>query len=118
MVQAVVSFKRRGVAFILAFFIGLLSFNGVGHMYIGKVRRGVGIFILGGFIHSILFIMLISAFVPVFMQSYNFNNNSNDSTSNSNGDLFSFGNNNYQGNDITSHSFFSISVFTSLYFTY
>ena len=38
MVQAVVSFKSGGVDFILAFSFGLFFFNGVGHMFIGKLR--------------------------------------------------------------------------------
>jgi len=94
MVQAVISFKNGGVAFILAFFLGLFFFNGVGHMYIGKVRRGVGIMILGWIIYSILFIFLVSSFVPVFIQTYNSNNND------------------------FSQSFFSISLFGAIYFIY
>jgi TM2 domain-containing membrane protein YozV len=101
MVQAVISFKNGGVAFILAFFLGLFFFNGVGHMYIGKVRRGVGIMILGWIIYSMLFIFLVSSFVPVFIQNYNSNNN----------DLFS------SGSDF-SQSFFSISLFGAIYFVY
>ncbi len=122
MVQAVVSFKSGGVAFILAFFAGLFFFNGVGHMYIGKVRRGIGILILGWIIYSILFILLISSFVPVFMQFYNLNentnNNSSDLPSNFKEDLFSLGNSNYQDNGITSNSFFSIAIFSTIYFIY
>jgi hypothetical protein len=40
MVQDVVSFKSGGVAFIMAIFFGLFFFDGVGHMFIGKVKRG------------------------------------------------------------------------------
>ncbi|MBA3749391.1 MAG: hypothetical protein H0X03_00555 [Nitrosopumilus sp.] len=101
MVQAVISFKNGGVAFILAFFLGLFFFNGVGHMYIGKVRRGAGIMILGWIIYSILFIILVSTFVPVFIQTYNSNNN----------DLLSSDNN-------FSQSFSSISLFGTIYFIY
>jgi TM2 domain-containing membrane protein YozV len=58
-VQAVVPFKSGGIAFILAFFIGLVLFNGIGHMYIGKVRRGIGFLLLGCLIYSLLIVFLI-----------------------------------------------------------
>jgi hypothetical protein len=38
MVQAAVSFKSGGVGFILTFSFGLFFFDGVDHMFIGKVR--------------------------------------------------------------------------------
>lgn len=59
MVQAVIPFKSGGIAFILAFFFGLFLFNGIGHMYIGKVRRGVGFLLLGWLIYSLLLVFLI-----------------------------------------------------------
>lgn len=59
MVQAVIPFKNGGVAFILAFFFGLFLFNGVGHMYIGKVRRGVGIMLLGWFIYAVILLFMV-----------------------------------------------------------
>ena len=59
MVQAVVPFKNGGVAFILAFFFGMFLFNGVGHMYIGKVRRGVGIMLLGWFIYAVVLLFMV-----------------------------------------------------------
>ncbi|MER5175382.1 MAG: hypothetical protein ABJB76_07725 [Candidatus Nitrosocosmicus sp.] len=118
MVQAFVSFKSGGVAFILAFFFGLFFFNGVGHMYIGKVRRGVGILILGWFIYAILFVFLLSSFIPIFMQLSHSNDNA--TTSRSNSDLFLFRNNSHD-NDL-SHpsffSFFSIPLFGVLYLLY
>jgi len=61
MVQAVIPFKNGGAAFILAFFFGMFLFNGVGHMYIGKVRRGVGIMLLGWFIYSVILFFMIFA---------------------------------------------------------
>ena len=59
MVQAVIPFKNGGVAFILAFFFGLFLFNGVGHMYIGKVRRDVGIMLLGWFIYAVILLFMV-----------------------------------------------------------
>ncbi len=115
MVQAFISFKSGGVAFILALFFGLFFFNGVGHMYIGKVRRGVGILIIGWFMYAILFVFLLSSFISVFMQSSHSNNAATTSTSNS--DLFLFRNNSHS-NDLSYPSFFSISLFGVLYLLY
>ena len=61
MVQAVVSFKSGGVAFILAFFFGLFHFNGVGHMYHWKSKKRDRSQILGWFIYSTSF--YFSAFI-------------------------------------------------------
>lgn len=61
MVQAIIPFKNGGAAFIIAFFFGMFLFNGVGHMYIGKVRRGVGIMLLGWFIYSMILFFMIFA---------------------------------------------------------
>lgn len=70
MVQAVATFKNGGVAFILGFFFGLFLFNGIGHMYIGKVRRGVGILLLGWFIYSVILSFMIFAVGLNFAQLY------------------------------------------------
>ena len=93
MVQAVVTFKSGGTAFILAFFFGLVLFNGIGHMYIGKVRRGFGVMILGWVIYSTMFILLLASSIP-FIENFsnlnfnkvinNFNNNNNTATNNNN----------------------------------
>ncbi len=115
MVQVFVSFKSGGVAFILAFFFGLFLFNGVGHMYIGKVRRGIGVLILGWFVYSTLFILLLSSFIPVLMKFYHPNNNV--IPVNLNTELFSFGTNT-NGDNFSPSSFFSISLFGGVYFLY
>jgi TM2 domain-containing membrane protein YozV len=81
MVQAVVPFKSGGVAFILAFFFGLFLFNGIGHMYIGKVRRGIGILILGWIIYAILFALLLSSSIPLINNLYNMNFNQEENNS-------------------------------------
>jgi hypothetical protein len=40
-------FKSGGIEFILAFFFGLVLFNGIGPMYIGKVRSRGWFFAIG-----------------------------------------------------------------------
>ena len=54
-------YKNEGVALILSIVIGLLGINGVGHIYVGKI--GKGIFILIGSI--ILFGVGIGATITV-----------------------------------------------------
>ena len=43
--QIAVSYKSMGTTTILALVVGLLGFCGVGHMYVGKVGKGIGILI-------------------------------------------------------------------------
>jgi len=50
--------KSEGVAIVLAVLVGLLGFYGVGHMYVGRIRRGLVILFLDWFI-SISGIVLI-----------------------------------------------------------
>ncbi|MDQ4073231.1 MAG: TM2 domain-containing protein [Thermoproteota archaeon] len=75
MVQVVAPFKSGGIAFILAFFFGMFLFNGIGHMYIGKVRRGIGILVLGWVIYLLLFVFLLSSSIPLVTSLYNMNFN-------------------------------------------
>lgn len=70
MVQAVATFKNGGVAFILGFFFGLFLFSGIGHMYIGKVRRGVGILLLGWLLYSVILAFMIFVIGLNFAQLY------------------------------------------------
>lgn len=39
----------------------MFLFNGVVHMYVGKVRRGVGFMLLGWFIYSVMLLFMIFA---------------------------------------------------------
>lgn len=38
--------KSEGVAIVLAVLVGILGFYGVGHMYVGRIRRGLVILFL------------------------------------------------------------------------
>jgi TM2 domain-containing membrane protein YozV len=38
--------KSEGVAIVLAVLVGLIGFYGVGHMYVGRIRRGLVILFL------------------------------------------------------------------------
>ncbi len=74
--------------------------------------------ILGWFVYSALFILLLSSFIPVLMKFYYPNNNV--IPANLNTELFSFRNNTHGDNFSPSSfsSFFSISLFGGLYFLY
>ena len=54
-------YKSEGVTLVLSIIVGLLGILGVGHMYVGRIKRGIGILIAGFFIWVIVFI-------PVGMQ--------------------------------------------------
>ena len=43
--------KKVGPAIALALIAGIIGFNGIGHLYIGKIRKGVVIF--GRFVYII-----------------------------------------------------------------
>jgi len=38
-------YKNEGTALVLALILGILGINGVGHIYVGKVWKGIGIFV-------------------------------------------------------------------------
>lgn len=40
-------YKSPGTAALIAFIGGLFALPGIGHIYVGKVGRGIGILILG-----------------------------------------------------------------------
>jgi len=54
--KSIRNYKSEGVTLVLSILAGLLGFMGIGHIYVGKVKRGVGI-LFGGFF--IWFIVLI-----------------------------------------------------------
>lgn len=84
-------------------------------MFIGKVRRGVGIMILGWIIDSVAFIFLLYSFISLpFMQYYSSYNNNNPYKFNN--DPF-FPQNNDDNND-SSRSFLHFTLFGLIYFLY
>ncbi|MGD9673754.1 MAG: hypothetical protein AB7U98_09785 [Candidatus Nitrosocosmicus sp.] len=52
--------KNPGTAIIIALIAGILGFNGIGHMYIGKIGKGIILLIVGWII-----LALTILFIPV-----------------------------------------------------
>ena len=50
-------YKSPGTSALIAFIGGIFGLPGIGHMYVGKVGRGIGILILGLILYAILIIM-------------------------------------------------------------
>lgn len=53
-------YKSPGTAALIAFIGGIFALLGLGHIYVGKVERGIGILISGIIIYVLLFILVIS----------------------------------------------------------
>jgi hypothetical protein len=53
-------YKSPGTAALIAFIGGIFALLGLGHIYVGKVERGIGILISGIIIYVLLIIMVIS----------------------------------------------------------
>ena len=49
-------YKSEGVTLVLSIVLGLMGLMGIGHIYVGKVKRGIAILIGGIFIWVIVFI--------------------------------------------------------------
>jgi len=52
-------YKSEGTTLVLSIVVGLLGFLGVGHLYVGRVRRGVIILIIGLLSWTALFIPMV-----------------------------------------------------------
>lgn len=52
--------KNPGTAIIIALIAGILGFNGIGHMYIGKISKGIILLIVGWII-----LALTILFIPI-----------------------------------------------------
>lgn len=52
--------KSPGTAALIAFIGGLIGLPGIGHMYVGKVGRGIGILILGFILYGIVAFAIFS----------------------------------------------------------
>jgi hypothetical protein len=53
-------YKSPGTAALIAFIGGIFAFLGLGHIFVGKIGRGVGLLISGIIIYVLLIIMIIS----------------------------------------------------------
>jgi TM2 domain-containing membrane protein YozV len=66
--------KSSGKTLVIALLAGVVFFNGIGHLYIGKIRRGIIILVIGWIlgILTILFIpFVIVSIVFNLWQGYN-----------------------------------------------
>ena len=53
-------YKSPGTAALIAFIGGIFALPGIGHIYVGKVGRGIGILIFGLILYAIVIIMITS----------------------------------------------------------
>jgi TM2 domain-containing membrane protein YozV len=53
-------YKSPGTAALIAFIGGIFALPGIGHIYVGKVGRGIGILIFGLILYAIVIVMITS----------------------------------------------------------
>src|ERR1044071_7171472 len=53
-------YKSPGTAALIAFVGGIFALPGIGHIYVGKVGKGIGILILGIALYVVTIIMIYS----------------------------------------------------------
>ncbi len=57
--------KNTGVAVILALIGGLFGFMGIGHLYIGKIGKGIALLILGFVLFAVSIAVVFLAFITI-----------------------------------------------------
>ena len=65
--------KRTDVTLVLSVVLGLICLQGIGHIYIGKFAKGIGIFVLSLNLYILsvsYFLGLVNIPIPYFLQSY------------------------------------------------
>ena len=63
-------YKSPGTSALIAFIGGIFGLPGIGHMYVGKVGRGIGILILGLILYGVSVVMIVSVgFLASFQQT-------------------------------------------------
>jgi TM2 domain-containing membrane protein YozV len=68
--------KNVGSAIALALIAGIIGFNGIGHLYIGKIRKGIVILVVGWIILAITFLFVpfvLIYFIFWIWQAYDVN---------------------------------------------
>lgn len=69
--------KNVGSAIALALIAGILGFNGIGHLYIGKIGKGIVILVIGWIILGITFLFIPFGLIYLIFwiwQAYDVNN--------------------------------------------
>lgn len=69
--------KNVGSAIALALIAGIIGFNGIGHLYIGKIGKGIVILVIGWIILGITFLFIPFGIIYLIFwiwQAYDVNN--------------------------------------------
>ncbi len=59
--------KNPGSAVLIALIAGFFGFQGIGHMYIGKTGKGIGLLIIGWVLGISMALSIIGGMIPLFM---------------------------------------------------
>jgi len=63
MAREVRQYKSEGAAILLAFFLGLIGLFGIGHIYVGRIGRGLVIFFVGLMLEVLAWFLILMCFV-------------------------------------------------------
>ncbi len=61
--SVIVQYKSPGVAVVLALILGVFGLMGIGHIYVGKVSKGLSLLIIGGILGILTWGSFITGFV-------------------------------------------------------
>lgn len=59
--------KNPGTAVLIALIAGFFGFQGIGHMYIGKTGKGIGLLIIGWVLGISMALSIIGGMIPLFI---------------------------------------------------
>ncbi len=59
--------KNPGSAVLIALIAGFFGFQGIGHMYIGKTGKGIGLLIIGWVLGISMALSMIGGMIPLFI---------------------------------------------------
>ncbi len=59
--------KNPGTAVLIALLAGFFGFQGIGHMFIGKTGKGIGLLILGWVLAITMVLSIIGGAIPLFI---------------------------------------------------
>lgn len=59
--------KNPGTAVLISLIAGFFGFQGIGHMYIGKTGKGIGLLLIGWVLAISMVIFILAGIVPMFV---------------------------------------------------
>ena len=59
--------KNPGTAVLIALIAGFFGFQGIGHMYIGKTGKGIGLLLIGWVLAISMAIFILAGIIPMFI---------------------------------------------------